>query len=133
MRRVPPRSDGRRVRLRHPSRIHDVRQLHTCQLGQDLPTEVLRVEGNIRISLFPLVERPLPGGDGGATVAPDLAWEDLDRAIDAVTSIFEQYSLRLTGVAYEVRYEKVDRRNWQKVFTQPIFEAGSVDLNAGLG
>jgi hypothetical protein len=52
---------------------------------------------------------------------PDLAWETLDEAIDGVIEIFRRYSLRLTGVAYQVAHEGPQWQAWQQVFSEPIF------------
>lgn len=81
--------------------------------------------------VFEVRDRAVAHVDVGEKL-PSIAWEDLDAAIEAVTMVFEQYSLRLTGLTYRVRYDSVDWRNWKKIFTQPIFEGPSVNLLAGL-
>lgn len=53
---------------------------------------------------------------------PDLAWTELDDAINGVIDVFHRYSLRLTGVRYQVDHEGPEWQKWQKVFTQPLFE-----------
>jgi hypothetical protein len=52
---------------------------------------------------------------------PDLAWETLDMAIDGVIEIFRLYSLRLTGVKYQVAHEGPPWQEWQKAFSEPLF------------
>jgi hypothetical protein len=52
---------------------------------------------------------------------PDLAWSQLDDAIGGVVDVFWRYSLRLTGVRYQVDHEGPPWQNWQKVFMQPHF------------
>lgn len=53
---------------------------------------------------------------------PSIEWNDLEEATEAVTSTFERYSLRLTGVNYKVRYEDTPWRDWQSVFREPVFK-----------
>jgi hypothetical protein len=52
---------------------------------------------------------------------PDLAWSQLDDAIDGVVDVFRRYSLRLTGVHYQVDHEGAPWQDWQRVFMQPLF------------
>ena len=52
---------------------------------------------------------------------PDLAWSELDDAIDGVTQTFWLYSLRLTGVRHQVDHDGPPWQDWQEVFRQPLF------------
>ena len=52
---------------------------------------------------------------------PDIAWSELDDAIDGVIDVFRRYSLRLTGVRYQIDHEGPPWQDWQKVFMQPLF------------
>ncbi|HXN62332.1 MAG TPA: hypothetical protein VN886_17945 [Acidimicrobiales bacterium] len=58
--------------------------------------------------------------EGGRRLA-EVAWTDLDDAIDTVFDVFHRYSLRLTGVDYQIDHEGPPWTDWQKVFAQPLF------------
>lgn len=52
---------------------------------------------------------------------PDVAWSDLDHAIDGVIDVFRRYSLRFTGVNYQFDHEGPPWQDRQKEFMQPLF------------
>jgi hypothetical protein len=52
---------------------------------------------------------------------PNVAWSELDDAIDGVVDVFRRYSLRLTGVRYQTDHDGPPWQDWQTVFMQPLF------------
>jgi hypothetical protein len=54
-------------------------------------------------------------------VLPPLAWSRLDQAVTAVTDVFLQYSLRLTGVRYHVDFDGPQWKTWHSIFSRPLF------------
>lgn len=54
---------------------------------------------------------------------PEIAWEELDLAIDALCDVFTRYSSRLTGSINIVDPGMIRWRDWRSVFQHPLFDS----------
>jgi hypothetical protein len=69
--------------------------------------------------LMPMRDRAIAHTELNVRVS--LSWNQIDEAVSGVTDVFSHYSQRLTGVNYQVDFERPPWSNWRSVFSESLF------------